>query len=431
MEGFETLWRELAPIGRHSRTTGYRRYAYTPAELDCRAWFEQAAAARGMPTQTDRNGNLWACWVPGGAAEATDADPVSGAGPVSDAGPVGGADAGWPMIRDAVVTGSHLDSVPDGGAYDGPLGVASGFAAIDVLRARGVTPRKPIAVVAFAEEEGARFGVACLGSRLLSGAIAPERARELVDADGVSLADAMAGAGLDPERIGHDDEALARIGSYVELHVEQGRAQIDLGAPVAVGSAIWPHGRWRLEFTGAANHAGTTLLEDRQDPMLTYANTVLAARKRARLAGARATVGRVLCEPNGVNAIPSRVTAWLDARAPDEPTLASLVAEIEQASVARAERDGTALAVRRESYSGEVSFDAHLSGRLSTLLGGAPVLATGAGHDAGVLAPHVPSGMLFVRNPTGVSHAPEEFAEMSDCLAGVEALAAVLEDLAA
>src|SRR5690606_335769 len=223
--------------------------------------FRRTAQARDLAVETDRNGNLWAWW----------GEPAPG----------------------SVVTGSHLDSVPDGGAYDGPLGVVSGFAAIDLLRERGFTPRRSIAVVAFAEEEGGRFGVACLGSRLLCGEISPDRARALTDPSGVTLAEAMASAGLDPERIGRDDTLLSRIGSYVELHIERGRARADLDAPIAVGTGIWPQGGWRLEFTGEANHAGTARLDDRRDPMLTYANTVLAARTKARLAGALATVGRV------------------------------------------------------------------------------------------------------------------------------------------
>jgi N-carbamoyl-L-amino-acid hydrolase len=396
---FEDLWRQLAPIGRHPDTGGYRRYAYTPAELECRAWFHETAAARGMPVETDRNGNLWAWWGTPGPG--------------------------------AVVTGSHLDSVPHGGAFDGPLGVISGFAAIDLLRERGFQPARPLAVTAFAEEEGGRFGIACLGSRLLTGAINPETARGLTDQHGVTLADAMAAAGLDPDRIGRDDTALTRIGGYVELHIEQGRAQADLDAPVAVGTGIWPHGRWRLEFTGTADHAGTTRLEDRRDPMLTYANTVLAARKKARLAGALATVGRVLCEPNGTNAVPSRVRAWLDARAADEDTLTGVIAEIERASQERADRDRTGFSVTRESYTGPVVFDPALADRIAGLLGPVPRLGTGAGHDAGVLAGHVPTAMLFVRNPTGVSHSPAEHADLTDCLAGVEALATVLGDLAA
>ncbi|KWX10728.1 allantoate amidohydrolase, partial [Carbonactinospora thermoautotrophica] len=277
--------------------------------------------------------------------------------------------------------------------------------------------------------EGARFGVPCLGSRLLTGAISPERARGLRDADGVTLAEAVAAYGLDPDALGPDTERLRSIGVFVELHVEQGRGLVDLGAPVGVASSIWPHGRWRFDFTGEANHAGTTRLEDRRDPMLTFANTVLAARKKARLAGALATVGKVHVEPNGTNAIPSAVHAWLDARAPDEETLRAVVGEIVQAARERAARDGTGFAETCESYTPVVEFAGDLRDRLAGVLGGAPVLPTGAGHDAGVLAAEVPTAMLFVRNPTGVSHAPAEHAELPDCLAGVAALAAVLEDL--
>ena len=397
---FEEMWRELEPIGRFNRTGGYRRFVYSPAELECRAWFTAQANHRDLRVDTDRNGNLWAWW-------------------------------GDPSAGGAIATGSHLDSVPDGGAFDGPLGIVSAFAAIDLLRCEGFVPARPIAVAAFAEEEGARFGIACLGSRLLAGAISPDKARALTDDNGVSLADAMAAVGADPDGIGADEQLLSRIDAYVELHIEQGRAQIDMDAPVAVAEAIWPHGRWRLDFRGRADHAGTTRLEDRSDPMLTYANTVLAARKKARLAGAVATIGRVQCEPNGTNAIPSRVRAWLDARAPELDALDTVVTELERATMDRAERDGTQVSVARESYSPHVAFDVPLRDRLSAVLDGAPLLATGAGHDAGVLAGSIPTAMLFVRNPTGVSHSPDEHADMPDCLAGAQALAKVLRELAA
>jgi N-carbamoyl-L-amino-acid hydrolase len=322
--------------------------------------------------------------------------------------------------------GSHLDSVPDGGAYDGPLGVVSAFAAVDLLRAQGFAPARPVAVAAFVDEEGARFGVACVGSRLLTGALDADRARALTDADGVSMADALSAAGVDPGGLGRDDDRLAQVSSYVELHVEQGRMLADLGQPVAVAGAIWPHARYRFTFDGRADHAGTTRLEDRRDPMLTYAETVLAARKRARLAGARATFGRVLVEPNATNAVPSRVVGWLDLRALDEARLGELAADVAQHANERAARDGTALRVDVESLSPAVRFDQALRDRLATTLGGVPVLDTQAGHDAGVLATEMPTGMLFVRNPSGVSHSPAEHAERADCLAGVEALARVV-----
>ncbi|WP_328709976.1 allantoate amidohydrolase [Microbispora hainanensis] len=388
--GFRRLWRDLLPVGRCDATGGYRRHAWTAADAECRAWFEEQALSRGLAYETDRNGNQWA-WL-------------------------GDSTAG-----DAVVTGSHLDSVPDGGAYDGPLGVVGAFAALDALRARGFRPERPLAVVNFTEEEGARFGLACLGSRLMTGAVRPETAGALRDADGVTLAAAMERAGRDPAAAGRDDARLTRIGAFVELHVEQGRHLAATPHPVGVASAIWPHGRWRFDFRGEANHAGTTRLEDRRDPMPAYAAAVLAARANAERLGALATFGRIKVEPNGTNAIASLVSAWLDCRAPDAALLDRLVEETTRAA------EGAE--VTRESYTPVVNFDVGLRDRVAGVLGGAPVLPTGAGHDAGILAGEVPAAMLFVRNPTGVSHSPYEHADEADCLAGVAALAAVLEDL--
>jgi beta-ureidopropionase / N-carbamoyl-L-amino-acid hydrolase len=401
---FAEIWERLSSVGRDEGTGGYRRYSWTEPDLTCRAWFASTASDLGLRTDCDRNGNLWAWW-----------------------GRAGG--------QPGVVTGSHLDSVPDGGAFDGPLGIASAFAAISDLRAAGFRPARPIGVVAFTEEEGARFGVACLGSRLLTGAIAPGAARELRDSDGVSLAEAMTAAGRNAALIGPDDELLGRIGAYVELHIEQGQALAGLGAAVGIGAGIWPHGRWRLDFTGRADHAGTTRLTDRRDPMLPYAATALAARDIAADCAALATFGKVVAEPGAANAICSAVRAWLDARAPDEATLDHVVSRIGEAAREASARHGVAFEVSRESFSSAVSFDAALIERMARVLatggGPAPVLPTGAGHDAGILAERVRAGMLFVRNPTGVSHSPAERAERGDCESGVAALAAVLADLAA
>jgi N-carbamoyl-L-amino-acid hydrolase len=394
------MWRSLRPLGRSAASGGYRRYAWTEADADCRLWFRMQAEARRLNYEVDRNGNQWA-WL---------GDPAAG---------------------DAVVTGSHLDSVPDGGAFDGPLGVVSSFAALDELRSRGASFRRPLAIVNFGDEEGARFGLACVGSRLTAGHLTKEQAYELRDADGISLPQAMEAAGHDPEAIGPDPERLGRIGAFVELHVEQGRALDLSGDAVGIASAIWPHGRWRYDFAGEANHAGTTRLVDRRDPMLTYAETVLAARREAELAGAVATFGKIAVEPNGVNAIPSLVRGWLDARAADQASLDAVTAGIETAARAYADRHGIDLAVVRESFTPVVDFSHALRDELSRVLGEkTPVLGTGAGHDAGILSASIPTAMLFVRNPTGVSHSPAEFAAEDDCVAGVRALADVLEDLA-
>jgi N-carbamoyl-L-amino-acid hydrolase len=323
------------------------------------------------------------------------------------------------------VTGSHLDSVPDGGAFDGPLGVVSGLLAIDKLRADGFAPRRPIAVVNFVDEEGARFGVSCAGSRVITGVLSPERALTLRDADGVTMAEAMRAAGRQPELLGPDPDALARIGSFVELHIEQGHGLIDLGRAVAVGSGLWAHGRWRIEIPGEANHAGTTRLADRRDAVIGCAGAVLAARTAAETHGTLATVGKISIQPGGVNAIASSATAWLDARAANEPALRATLAQIE------AEVAASGAVVTEESWTPQTAFDEALVSRLARLLDSAPVMTTGAGHDAGILAnAGVPAVMIFVRNPTGASHTPAESAEAEDCLAGIDALARVLADLA-
>ena len=310
--------------------------------------------------------------------------------------------------------------------------MVSALAAVDLMRERGVVPSRPIGVSVFTEEEGSRFGLACLGSRLATGTTTWADARERRDRDGVALPDALAAAGLDVGSLedGGGLVDLSDVGCFVELHVEQGRDLVDRDVAVGVASEIWPHGRYRFDFTGEANHAGTTRMEDRRDPMLTYAMTALAANKQARLAGQRATFGRLEVAPNGTNAVPSRVTAWLDARCSSDEALADLVAAISRQGAERAERDGTGLVVTAESVSGQVAFDPALAARLAAV-GGWPVIPTQAGHDAGILsAAGIPSAMLFVRNPTGVSHSPDESAETADCLAGVEALADTLTELA-
>jgi len=399
---FADLWRELEPLGRDPGTGGYRRYSWTPADAQCRAWFTREAEKRGLTVHPDANGNLWAWW----------GEPRPG----------------------AVATGSHLDSVPDGGGFDGALGVVTALAAVDLLREKAFYPERSVVLVAFTEEEGARFGVPCLGSRLLTGVVDPQAARDLTDDSGITLAEAMASAGLDPALIGPDPALLDGLGAFVELHVEQGRALAPMGSAVGIAEGIWPHGRWRFDFQGRADHAGTARLADRQDPMLPYSSTVLAARQAAAEHGAVATFGKVIAEPNGTNAVPSAVRAWLDARAPDEATVEETVTTIRSASERFSQEQGVTLSVRQESYTPLVRFDKALRDRIAEVLAAsgidAPVLPTGAGHDAGVLAARLPTAMLFVRNPTGVSHSPAEHADLADCEAGVQALALVISDLA-
>lgn len=393
------LLEEIADLGRDPVRGGYSRPVLSPAELGLREWFVAHASKRGLDVETDRNGVIWAWHAPTGDRS------------------------------DAIVTGSHLDSVPGGGPYDGPLGVASALVAFDRMAADGVGgPARAIAV--FPEEEGSRFGVACLGSRLMAGAIAPDKALALRDPDGISYAEALTRAGARPEHVGADPDALGRMAAFVELHVEQGRGLVDLGQPVAIGSSILGHGRWRITLSGAGNHAGTTLMADRRDPMVAAGALVVSVQRLARAVdGARATVGRLVPTPGGTNVIASRVDLWLDVRHPDDATTLALVEEVRRAADLAAAEQGCAAVMAEESFSATVDFDVELRDRLRTVLPDAPVLATGAGHDAGVLKEHVPTAMLFVRNPTGVSHAPDEYCTDDDAEAGAAALAATLTHL--
>jgi N-carbamoyl-L-amino-acid hydrolase len=424
------LLTEIADIGRDQVRGGYSRHVFDSSERQLRQWFAGRSRALGLTVEQDQNSNIWSYWGPRG--------------------------------NDTVATGSHLDSVPGGGAFDGPLGVASALSAVAAMQADGIVPRRPLAVVAFAEEEGSRFGVACLGSRLMAGAIDPARARALTDADGVTFGDAAAEFGLDPEGVGRDDDRLASLAAFVELHVEQGRGLEDIGAPVALASGILAHGRWRLVFTGEGNHAGTTVMADRRDPVAAAAAAVLAAREIAAArddpaAGshARATVGRLVPVPGGTNVIASRVDAWLDVRAGTDAEVRALLGDITGAVRARAADYGCDVEITEESYAPATAFDPGLRDRLSAALASAaqvsaaqvsaagagparfaggpggtpPVLATGAGHDAGVLAGVLPTAMLFVRNPTRVSHSPYEAATAADCAEGARALRTALRSM--
>lgn len=393
-----SLMAAIADVGRDSARGGYSRPVYSAHELELRSWFVAEATRRCLEVEVDRNGIIWAWW-----------DVASG------------------DRSGAVVTGSHLDSVPGGGAYDGPLGIASALAAIDILRERGIRPERALAIAVFPEEEGSRYGIACLGSRIFTGAIDIERALALKDGSGTTFAEQSAKAGLDPKRMGHDPERLRQISKFIELHVEQGKGLIDLGSPIAIGSSILGHGRWRLTFEGQGNHAGTTLMSERRDPLVAAAGLIAAIPNIARdFEGSRATVGRLQPNPGGTNVIASRVEVWLDVRHPEDEVTDAVVTQINARACEIAAEQGCTARIVEESLSPTVSFDTGLRRRLERVLPNAPVLNTGAGHDAGVLAAHLPTAMLFVRNPTGVSHAQEEHVEDSDAEIGAEVLAEVL-----
>lgn len=415
MSDFVSLWAELTDIGR-APSGGYRRFAWTREDAQLRAWFARTAKHLGLAVSEDRAGNQWAWWE----VASSQAESPSHGTPLSP--DMEGVRPNTPPP--GLVIGSHLDSVPDGGAFDGPLGVVSAFAAVAALKEAGFVPAVPIGVVNFSDEEGARFGIACLGSRVLTGVVGADRALALTDDRGVTLHEAIRATGRHPDDFGPDSDALARVGAYLELHIEQGRHLVDVGQPLAVADEIWPHGRWRIDLPGRADHAGTTRMGDRSDALVGFAAVVLEARWAAAQHDAVATIGKLRVIPGGVNAIPSHVTGWLDARAPDE---AKVTAMVHRVTNRVAELGGT---ITLESWTPPTPFDPGLRDRLAALLD-APVIGTGAGHDAGILAnAGIPAAMIFVRNPTGTSHSPEEAATQQDCLRGVAALTQAIRVLA-
>jgi len=398
-----SMFAEIDTIGHTPGQPGYNRFAWTPEDHQLREWFAREAAARSLTLEMDSAGNQWAWWRPARAE------------------------------GKAITTGSHLDSVPGGGAFDGPLGVLSSFAALDVLRSDGFVPSRPIAIINFSDEEGAAFGLACFGSRVLTGAIAPEQALAMRGDDGRSLRERLEtaraadknegeakGSVPTPEFYGSDLQRVEHIRAHIELHIEQGYYLEGTDQSVALASHIWPHGRWRVDLTGPGNHAGTTPLERRSDPMIEFAHLVLDARKAAERHGGVATIGKAIVEPNGVNVIATSVTAWIDCRAAEESTVQAIVADLSEYSP------------QRESWTGSTVFDLDLTSRLHSSLGtSVPVIGTGAGHDAGIIQQTgVPTAMIFVRNQTGDSHTASEFARLDDAVAGTRALAVALKDLA-
>ncbi|KAB1663921.1 allantoate amidohydrolase [Pseudoclavibacter sp. CFCC 13611] len=395
------LLAEIHEIGRDSERGGYTRPVFSEPERQLTEWFVDQARRRGLDVETDGNGITWAWWdVPGGKR------------------------------TDAIGSGSHLDSVPGGGAFDGPLGVVSALSAVDHLRARGVQPKRALAVMVFPEEEGSRFGLACLGSRLAAGVADPEYVRGLRDADGVSYAEASRAAGIDPSGIGADPHGFARLRSFVELHIEQGRGLAELDQPVSIGRSILGHGRWHLVITGRGDHAGTTRMADRQDPMVVAGEAIGIVRREAlAVEGARGTIGRIRAVPGGTNVIASSVELWLDVRHFNDDQTLEIVRSIAKHVNTAAERDGCVFQITRESFSPTVQFHEGIREKIGAILPLAPMLDTGAGHDAGVLSTMLPTGMLYVRNMTGTSHSPLEHCDPEDADAGAVALADVLQGL--
>jgi N-carbamoyl-L-amino-acid hydrolase len=387
-ERFLGWFAELAEIGRTE--TGWNRVAWTPLEIEAQEWFRRTAEGIGLQVRKDGAGSLWAV------------EPGAGDGPY-------------------VCAGSHLDTQPDGGAYDGALGMICALEAVAAMREAGAADRRPLAVIAFVDEEGARFRTSCFASQAIVG---------MLDVDAVlaAMGDAPQIHGVTRESLLASRAELRKVACFLEVHVEQGKALVDRGEVLGIADVLAPRRRYRAVFEGESNHAGTTPMAGRRDALVEAARFVLAVDEAARaLPGVVGTVGRVAIAPGSTNSIPGRVTCALDVRALDGAALDAVIANLRG-------RFGDAEIVQ-ESLNTGTTFDAGLRAALhrSAEASGVPAgdLPSYAGHDAGILAGFVPAAMVFVRNPTGTSHTPAESASDDDCVAAAQVLAGALAELVA
>jgi allantoate deiminase len=383
----------------HGRLT--RRFA-TPALAEARALVEGWMREAGLDTRRDPLGNLFGR-RPGDGER-------------------------------ALMLGSHIDTVRDAGRYDGPLGVLVAIACAEHLRDTDL----PFAleVAAFADEEGVRYGTGYLGSSVPAGRF-DGAWLERVDADGTTLADAIRGWGGQPEAIAAGRLSPEELLAYAEVHIEQGPVLDHRGLPVGVVTGIAGQTRARLTFTGRAGHAGTTPMEGRSDALVAAAEWIGAVEAEARGGGDGlvATVGEIAAEPGAANVIPGRVTASLDVRHPDDAARERAVAALRDRAARIAEARGLETAWDEIQSTPAVPCSAELTDHLAAAAADtgheAPRLASGAGHDAAMMATITPVAMLFVRCAGGVSHHPEESVRADDVAVAIDVTTRFVERLAA
>ncbi len=389
--------RQLGGIGRDGDGR-LVRLAASDADKQGRDQFVAWAKASSLAVKVDRVGNIFALWSePENAHEAP------------------------------LMLGSHIDTVIDAGIYDGCYGVLAGLEVVATLKEAGLTPKRPLVVAAFTNEEGVRFSPDMLGSLCFAGGIGPEEALAARGTDGKILADELA-------RIGYaGSDVVAQPAAYIELHIEQGpvleREGVAIGAVENLQGISWQ----RITLDGVANHAGTTPMTMRQDAGAAAAAviTFLQARARASKTGTVATVGTIAFEPNAINVIPARAVFTVDLRDPDE---ASLQAHERALADFLAALDGITVTTERLARFEPVAFNAGLVAGIEAAAKarGHSVrrMTSGAGHDAQMISRIAPAAMIFVPSIGGISHNPKEQTPDADLIAGANVLLDVVRSLA-
>jgi len=383
------------------------RIVFTPTDLKARAWLISRCEEAGLHVRQDAIGNIFARW--------------SGANPAAP----------------AVGTGSHIDAIPNAGKYDGVVGVLGGLEAIRALRRSGFRPKNSIELLVFATEEPTRFGIGCLGSRLLSGTLSADAAAKLKDRDGESVDEVRRKAGLS----GNLRDVKLPTGYYkafVELHIEQGplleRAQTSLGIVRSIAAPA----SLRILLEGAGGHAGGVLMPDRRDALCAAAELILAVESAARSSGAPDTVATVgVCEvfPGAVNSIPSRVRMTLDIRDTDLARRDGVMQVIERAAQNTAAKRGVSIQSELLNADAPADCDPEVRAAVadSCRQHGFPFLemVSRAYHDSLFISRIAPTGMLFIPCRNGYSHRPDEYAAPEDIVRGVLVLAGTLAKLSA
>jgi allantoate deiminase len=333
----------------------------------------------------------------------------------------------------AFLLGSHLDSVPDGGRYDGPLGVLTALAVVERLSARGVRLPFALEVCAFSDEESVRYGTTYLGSSAVAGAF-DEAWLDRVDRDGIAMRDALREIGGDPDAIDSCARDAASTVGWLELHIEQGPALESEGLPIGVVTGIQAQVRHAWEIRGTAGHAGTTPMAGRRDALAAAAELVLAIEEIGReTPDLVATVGVLDAEPGAMNVIPGRVVLTSDIRHPDDARLVFALTAVDDAAAGIASRRGLPITATELSGDPSVPCDARLRAVLADAIGaeGFPArdLPSGAGHDAAALARICPVAMLFLRCEGGISHNPAENVDVLDVAIALDVMERAILDL--
>jgi len=397
----ERLWSSLQELGAIGETEdgAMMRVTGSPADAAARdtvvSWFEDA----GMNVTVDAVGNIKAR-LPG----TTDAAPV--------------------------MTGSHIDTVPNGGKFDGVVGVLSPLEVVRAWNDAGFEPERPLDIVVFTEEEGTRFGVGLLGSLVATGELALEDALELSDGE-ETVRECLASIGYN----GTGTIDLSQAASFLEIHVEQGPILDESGTDVGIVEAIAGITHHRVVFEGTADHAGNTPMDMRRDAYLGAAQFALELEAIATAAGEHSvgTVGKSTVSPNGTNVVPGRVELGVDIRDTDGDRLARMVRDAKAAATEAADARGldvqweTLLEVKPTDLSGPVR--RRLERAAEAADSTYRTMLSGAGHDAMNVADEVPTGMLFVPSEGGLSHTPEEFTSPDDLYCGTTVLEGALRDL--